>query len=135
MSNQFEGVRTIDQLNMLILEKEKDQEVLGLTIKKQALAIVEGMRPINMIKNSLSTVIDNNTKGNSIYDSPLGKGTSRLLGSLLGGISNQFIKSTLTNVLSTGILTFISMKPNMIGKLGAGILNIIKGNSGKDSQE
>jgi hypothetical protein len=135
MSNRYDEIKTIDQLNVMIQLMEKEQEKLGLTIKKQALVIADGMRPINMIKNTLNSAIANNTNNNSNSDSPIQKGTTVLLSTLLGGVNNQFIKKTLTNVLSAGITAFIATNPGLISNWGSGILNFLRDIPGKIEKE
>ena len=103
-------------LKNAIKQLEGEREIQGLLLKEQFFITYENMRPVSLITNTLKNITSSN-----IFASVLG---------LLGGYiskksptdkSNNPIKRLLSNVLESGITTFIIQHPSAI-KLVGGLL-------------
>lgn len=108
-------------LKNAIKQLEGEHEIQGLLLKEQFFITYESIKPVSLIKNALKNITSSPYLVNNIFTSVVG---------LLGGYiskkspedkSNHPIKRLLSNVLQSGITTFIIQHPSAI-KLVGGLL-------------
>ena len=118
---------------ILLLEQKQSDELLSL--KKQFKITYEGLRPINLIKNTIKEITQSPDLKNQFTNNLIGYTTGYLSKKALIGSTQSPIMSVLGNVMQFVITNFISKNTEGIKRVGNFWINSIFANKQSDNQQ
>ena len=117
-------INNSSQLQVAIKQQEYQEKISREKLISQFHATSESLRPINLLKNSLSHVVKSPATVDTIINTTVGLGTGILSKSLVGK-STGIIKKLLVTALELGMVDIVSKNSDSIKSGGLNLLSKI----------
>jgi hypothetical protein len=117
------------ELKAAILQLEIKQADERRVLKEQYLLAYEGIKPINLIKNTFKEVTASPEIKDEILNTSIGIAAGYASKVLFQGASHSPLRKLFGTVLMFGITNAVTKHPEVVKSMGKGILNIILGMS------
>jgi len=118
---------------ILHLEAEQDEEVRIL--KEQFNLAYESVKPINLIKSTLTQAVESSEVTNNFISIVTGLTAGYLSKKLFQSVSHSPLRNLLGTALQFGITTVIARNPEVVKAVGIEIWNLVSSLSNKDDSE
>jgi len=121
----MENIRCAAELKLAIREKQFEQEIQGKLLKEQFFGMFESLKPINMIKNTLSEI----TSSPYLIDNMLGAITGLVSGfiskKIAVGTSHNLFRKIMGSFLQFGVTNLVAQHPETVKTIGQFIIEKI----------
>jgi hypothetical protein len=121
----MENIRCAAELKLAIREKQFEHEIQGKLLKEQFFVTFESMKPINMIKNTLSEI----TSSPYLIDNMLGAITGLVSGfiskKIAVGTSHNLFRKIMGSFLQFGVTNLVAQHPETVKTIGQFIIEKI----------
>jgi len=121
----MENIRCAAELKLAIREKQFEQEIQGKLLKEQFFGTFESLKPINMIKNTLSEI----TSSPYLIDNMLGAITGLVSGfiskKIAVGTSHNLFRKIMGSFLQFGVTNLVAQHPETVKTIGQFIIEKI----------
>lgn len=121
----MQNITTSTELRDAILLLEERQAVQGLVLKEQFFTVVESVKPINILRSTLSQVKSSPDLLSGMLSTTVGLAAGYLSKRTLVGSSANLFKKLLGTVLQFGITTMVVKNPEAVKSLGQILLHRI----------
>jgi hypothetical protein len=118
-------ITTSTELKEAIIILNERQLVQGVVLKEQFFAVVESIRPVNLIRSTFSQVTSSPDLLGGMLSTTVGLAAGYLSNKTLVGSSANLFKKLLGTVLQFGITTMIVKNPEAVKSLGQILLHRI----------
>ncbi len=119
----MQNITTSIELKDAIILLEERQVVQGLILKEQFFAVVESIKPVNLIRSTFSQVTSSPDLLGGMLSTTVGLAAGYLSNKTLVGSSANLLKKLLGTVLQFGITTMIVKNPEAVKSLGQNLLH------------
>jgi hypothetical protein len=121
----MQNITSSTELKNAIILMEEQQAVQGLVLKEQFFAIVESIKPVNLIRSTFNQVTSSPDLLGGLLSTTLGLAAGYISNKTLVGSSANLFKKLLGTVLQFGITTMIVKNPEAVKSLGQILLHRI----------
>jgi hypothetical protein len=121
----MQNITTSTELHDAILHLEEQQVVRGLALKEQFFVVVESIKPVNILRSTISQVTSSPDLLSGMLSTTVGLAAGYLSNKTLVGSSANLFKKLLGTVLQFGITTMIVKNPDAVKSLGQILLHRI----------
>ncbi|MEI6900108.1 MAG: hypothetical protein WCL00_09535, partial [Bacteroidota bacterium] len=113
-----------DGLRNAILQLEMEQIEEGIRLKEHLHDAIDGMKPINLIRNTLKSVVGSNELKEEMVVSSIGLGAGLVSKLVIAGM----MKSPLRKVIGTAVMLvvthYIERNPDKVKSMGMAFFNL-----------
>ncbi len=131
----MQQINSSDELRAAIIHLESKRALEGIMLKEQCHAVLDSLRPVNLIKNACQDVAESEEVQDQILGKSVGLATGYLSKILFERVTNVPLKKVLGTALMMGISTLVARHPETIRKVGNKIFSVIKGFSSDKVEE
>jgi hypothetical protein len=129
----MQNITTSKELKEAIILLEEQQSAQGLVLKEQFSAVLESLKPVNLIKSAFSQMKSSPDIFGGMLSTTVGLAAGYLSKKTLVGSSANLIKKLLGTLLQFGITTMIAKNPEAVKSVGQNILHRIFNKKETDS--
>ena len=119
----MQNITTARELSDTIRLLEERQAVQGQVLKQQFFVVIESIRPVNIIKNTLKEVVSTNDLVSNILSTTLGLTAGYISNKTVIGASGNLLRKLLGTLLQFGVTTLIVKNPDTVKSLGHSIIH------------
>ncbi len=106
----MQNINSIAGLREKVAQLEYEQRVQGQLLKEQLSSVLESLKPVNLIKNSLKDFVSSRDIFTNILNTGAGLAVGMLSKNLLVGPKGNPLKKLLGTILEAGIATVVTVK-------------------------
>jgi hypothetical protein len=121
----MQNITSSTELKNAIILMEEQQAVQGLVLKEHFFAMVESIKPVNLIRSTFNQVTSSSDLLGGLLSTTLGLAAGYVSNKTLVGSSANLFKKLLGTVLQFGITTMIVKNPEAVKSLGQILLHRI----------
>jgi hypothetical protein len=119
----MQNITSSTELKEAIMLLEEQHFAQGLVLKEQFFAVIESIKPVNLIRSTFNQVKSSPDLLGGMLSTTIGLAAGYLSNKTLVGSSANLLKKLLGTVLQFGITTMIVKNPEAVKSLGQIILH------------
>lgn len=119
-------IETEADLRSAILLLKTQQSSERILLKEQLQEIVEGIKPLNLLKNTFKQIVSSRELKDNLLNTSVGLTAGHLSKTVFEGLSHNRFKRILGTGLLMGITNWVSNNPETIKSLGQSFFRMIR---------
>jgi hypothetical protein len=121
----MQNINSISELKTSIQLLEEEQAEKLLLLKEQFYLTYEGLKPVNLLKNTVNDIVSSPLLVDNIISTATGLVTGYISKKVFVGASGGVIRKLLGSALQYGVTNIIAKHPETVKSAGKFILNIL----------
>ncbi len=122
----MENINSSEQLREAILQLEQQYTVEESIVKEQFLLAYESVKPINLIKNTITQVSASQDVKDDLTNTAIGLAVGYVSKAVFVGFSHSPVRKLMGTALMYGVTNFVTGHPEKVKEAAALAFNLIK---------
>jgi hypothetical protein len=121
----MENITCAAELKLAISEKQFEHEVQGLLLKEEFFNIIDSLKPVNIIKNTLSEITSSPYLIENMFGAVVGLVGGYVSKKIAIGASHNIFRKMMGSALQFGVTNLVAQHPEALTNLGQLIIEKI----------